>query len=594
MEKWIVRMKKADFADWSARFHINVVTARILRNRNLENPEDVREFLCGRLEDCPSPFLLRDMEPAVEGIVEAVQEHRKVRVIGDYDVDGICSSYILTKGLRTIGADVDTAIPHRIHDGYGLNEHLIREAYEDGINIIITCDNGIAAAEQIRMAGELGMEVIVTDHHEVPFQEQTSGERGETVHLEKLPPARAVVDPKRSECAYPFKGICGATVAYKLIQALLERTGDEALRRTMGEFLELAAIATVCDVMELKQENRILVREGLRRLRNSANLGLRALMEVNELNPGNITGYHLGFVIGPCMNATGRLDTARKALELLQARTREAALELAMELKLLNDTRKQMTQEGINAAEAYIKAHDMTEDRVLVLYLPQVHESLAGIIAGRVRERFYKPVFVLTRGENGVKGSGRSIEEYHMYRALNQVEGLLDQYGGHAMAAGLSLREERVEQLRRSLNEYCTPTEEDLREQVYIDVPMPLDYSGMQQVVDEMELLEPFGVGNPRPLFAQKEVRFLRAVRMGAKANFARFTVSTPQGNKVQLIFFGDLEKFGEYLKDKYGEDSMERLYSGNGDYLLSVVYQPGKHVYMGQEELEYRMQYYC
>ena len=593
MEKWIVHMKKADFAAWSARFHISPVTARIIRNRGIEETEDVERFLRGGLEDCPSPFLLKDMERAVNLIPEAIGAGKKLRVIGDYDVDGICSSYILTKGLSLLGALVDTAIPHRIHDGYGLNEHLIEAAAEDGVEMIVTCDNGIAAAEQIALAAEKGIPVIVTDHHEVPFREVTARD-GQVRREELLPPAAAVIDPKQEQCRYPFPGICGAVVAFKVMQALQERTGSSALQNAMDEFLEFAAIATVCDVMELKQENRILVKEGLKRLANSHNPGLRALMEVNEIDPGKVNGYQIGFVLGPCLNATGRLDTAQKALELLQTTSREKAIRLARELKQLNDTRKQLTLEGIEEALNYIAEHCMDQDRVLVLYLPRVHESLAGIIAGRIREHYYKPVFVLTKAEQGVKGSGRSIEEYHMYRALNQVEELLDRYGGHAMAAGLSLSEDKVETLRRRLNENCQLTEEDLREKVTIDVPMPMDYAGMKAVVDDLEVLEPFGVGNPKPLFAQKDLRFIRAVRLGANRNFARFTAITPDGNRVQMIYFGNLEKFQEYLAEKYGPDSMENLYAGKGDYLLSVVYQPGKHVYQGLEEIEFRLQYYC
>lgn len=593
MEKWIIHMKKADFDSWAARFHISPVTARVIRNRGIEETEEVERFLRGSLAECPSPFLLKDMERAVDLILEAIGAGQKLRVIGDYDVDGICSSYILTKGMALLGAQVDTAIPHRIHDGYGLNEHLIEVAAEDGVEMIVTCDNGIAAAEQIALAKEKGIRVIVTDHHEVPFREVTAPD-GHVCREELLPPAAAVIDPKQEQCSYPFPGICGAVVALKVMQALLDKTGSSALQNAMDEFLEFSAIATVCDVMELKQENRILVKEGLKKLANTRNPGIRALMEVNEIDPRKVSGYQIGFVLGPCLNATGRLDTAQKALELLQTTSREKAMQLAKELKQLNDTRKQLTLEGIGEALNYIAEHHLDQDRVLVLYLPQVHESLAGIIAGRIREHYYKPVFVLTRAEQGVKGSGRSIEEYHMYRALNQVEELLDRYGGHAMAAGLSLSEDKVETLRRRLNENCMLTEEDLREKVYIDVPMPMDYAGMKAVVEDLEVLEPFGVGNPKPLFAQKDLRFIRAVRLGANRSFARFYVVTPGGNRVQMIYFGNLEKFEEYLTQKYGPDSVTNLYAGNGNYLLSVVYQPGKHVYQGLEEIEYRLQYYC
>lgn len=586
-------MKKADFDAWAKKYQIQPVTARIIRNRGIEQIEDVEKFLRGSLEDCPSPFLLKDMEKAVRLIREAVDAGKRIRVIGDYDVDGVCSAYILTKGLSILGARVDTAIPHRIHDGYGLNEHLMELAAQDGVEEILTCDNGISAAEQIAMANRLGIQVIVTDHHEVPFREVTD-EQGQVHREEILPPAAAIIDPKQAQCTYPFSGICGAVVAYKLMQACQMETKHPVLQDALEEFLEFAAIATVCDVMELKEENRVLVREGLHRLAHSRNIGLRALMEVNQIQSGKLSGYQIGFVLGPCINATGRLDTAQKALELLQTTSRERAAQLARELKELNDTRKQMTLEGVQEAEDYIVSHGMEQDNVLVLYLPQVHESLAGIIAGRIREHYYKPVFVLTKAEQGVKGSGRSIQEYHMYHALNQVEELLTQYGGHAMAAGLSLEEDKVETLCQRLNENCRLTQEDLREKVYIDVPMPLDYPGMDAVVEELNYLEPFGVGNPRPQFAQKDLQFVRAVRLGEKKNFARFQVVTPAGHRVWMIYFGNLEKFENYLTEKYGMDSVDNLYAGKGNYILSVVYQAEKRLYQGMEEIEFKLLYYC
>lgn len=592
MEKWFVAAKRANFNKWAEEFGISPVLARILRNRELTEEAEIRKFLWGTLQDCYSPWLLKDMDKAVELILEAMAEGCHIRVIGDYDVDGICSSYILTKGLQLIGAKADTAIPHRIHDGYGLNEHLIEEARADGVGMIVTCDNGIAAAPQIELADSYGIRVIVTDHHEVPFRLEKNAD-GEEVRKELLPPALAVIDPKQEQCSYPFPGICGGVVAYKLIGAIQEKTGNATLGEAMDELLEFAALATVCDVMELKDENRILVREGLKRMKNSRNPGLRALMEVNQIEPARLNAYHLGFVIGPCLNATGRLDTAERGLELLQSRTKVEAMSAARELKELNDSRKNLTLKGVEEAESYIAEHGTAKDKVMIIFLPEVHESLAGIIAGRIRERYNHPVFILTRGEEGVKGSGRSIEGYHMYDAMTGVKQYFTKFGGHAMAAGLSMKEEDIEKLRRDINAACTLEEEDFAVRVHIDVPMPLDY-GTEELADELELLEPFGVGNPKPLFAQKELLFLSGVRMGANKTCARYTVRTPDGATRQLVYFGDLERFGAFLDEKYGAGSGEALYAGGVQFKLSVVYQLGKNTYRGQTQLQYIMQNYC
>lgn len=632
MEKWYVAAKKADFNAWAEEFHISPVVARVLRNRDLTEKDEVRRFLYGTLEDCYSPWLLKDMDRAVEHILAAIDEGIRIRVIGDYDVDGICASYILTKGLGILGAKVDTAIPHRIYDGYGLNDNLIEVARQDGIGMIVTCDNGIAAAPQIALANSYGIRVIVTDHHEVPFvMEEMRGEEffsgkqegvgdagrrsgadsvsasdkaaegaarpvgageGASLRRELLPPALAVIDPKQEQCRYPFPGICGGTVAYKLIGALAEKTGNGNLREAMEELLEFAALSTVCDVMELKDENRILVREGLRRLKNTRNQGLRALTEVNGIEPERLSAYHLGFVIGPCLNATGRLDTAKRALELLQSATKTEAMSAARELKELNDSRKNLTLQGVEQAENYLSEHHMEQDKVLVIFLPQVHESLAGIIAGRIREKYCHPVFILTRGEEGVKGSGRSVEGYHMYEAMTRVKQYFTKFGGHAMAAGLSMREEDIGDFRRDLNADCKLEPEDFIPKVHIDVPMPLEYAD-GKIADELELLEPFGVGNPKPLFAQKNLRFLSGYKMGANKTCARYRVQTESGVQKQLVFFGDLERFAAFLEEKYGPGSEEALYGGRGDFSLSVVYQLGKNTYRGKTEIQYVMQHY-
>ncbi|MBO4976829.1 MAG: single-stranded-DNA-specific exonuclease RecJ [Lachnospiraceae bacterium] len=593
MEKWLVSAKKADFNAWAQKFGISPVLARIIRNRDITEEAQVRSFLQGTLEDCHSPWLLYHMEKAVDLILQKIQEKAPIRVIGDYDVDGICSSYILTRGLQLLGGCADTAIPHRIHDGYGLNEHLIETARQDGIRMIVTCDNGIAAVSQIALAGEYGMTVVVTDHHEVPF----TMENGEKKEL--LPQADAIVDPKQQACQYPYKNICGAVVAYKLIQALAERTGSKLLTDAMEELLQFAAIATVCDVMELKDENRILVKEGLKRLKVTQNLGLRALIEVNGIDSSKLSAYHLGFVIGPCLNATGRLDTALRALELLESKTKQEAMSAASELKALNDSRKNLTQKGVEQAIQYIESHQMQEDRVMVVYLPEVHESLAGIIAGKIRESYYKPVFVLTKGEEGVKGSGRSIETYHMYENMTAVKHCFSKFGGHKLAAGMSLAkrcdslEEDVEAFRRELNEICTLTEDDLVPRVHIDVPMPISYA-TGELAEDLNLLEPFGVGNPKPLFAQKDLRFIRGWKMGAKQNFARYKVRTPEGTEADLVFFGNIDNFAAFLDQKYGPGSAAALYSTYCNYSVSVTYQLSINSYRGTESLQFIMQNYC
>ncbi len=587
MEKWYVAAKKADFDKWAREFQISPVVARILRNRDLLEEKEVQKFLYGKLEDCYSPWLLKDMDKAVGLILEAIEEQLFIRVIGDYDVDGICSSYILTKGLQVLGAKVDTAIPHRIYDGYGLNDHLIELAAQDGVGMIITCDNGIAAAPQIELAASMGIKVIVTDHHEVPYVEENG------VRIELLPPALAVVDPKQEQCSYPYKSICGGVVAYKLIQALAERTKNELLEEVLEELLEFAALSTVCDVMELKDENRILVKEGLKRLKNTKNQGLRALIEVNEIKPEKLAAYHLGFVLGPCLNATGRLDTAKRALELLQSTTKVDAMSAARELKELNDSRKNLTLQGVAEAEQYVEANHMEQDKVMVIYLPEVHESLAGIIAGRVREKYNHPVFILTKGEEGVKGSGRSTEAYHMYEAMTQVKHYFTKYGGHKLAAGLSMQEEDIASLRKELNENCKLTKEDFLPKVHIDVPMPLSYAD-DKLAKELELLEPFGVGNPKPLFAQKELIFKAGYKMGANKTCARYRVQTLEGREEWLVFFGDLNAFGAYLDEKYGQGSESNLYEGKGNFALSIVYQLGINSYKGKEERQFIMQNYC
>ncbi len=585
-EKWMVAAKKADFTKIAEEFGISPVLARIIRNRDVEGSEEIHKFLYGSKRDLYEPELLKDMEKGIALLEEAVADRKKIRVIGDYDVDGICAAHIFCSGLKKAGALVDTAIPHRKKDGYGLNEHLIREAKEDGCELIVTCDNGIAARESVTLAKELEMQVLVTDHHEVPYTEEEGKRR------EILPEADAVIDPKQEGCAYPFPGICGAVVALKVIQAFFRKTDREREEEIVDTFLPFAAFATVCDVMELRDENRLIVKEGLKRLRLLPCIGLRALMQVNGLEPARLNAYHLGFVLGPCINSTGRLDTAIRALELLQCTDLPEAVNLASELKELNDSRKAMTVKAVEEAKERIVKEGLAGDKVLVVYLPDCHESLAGIIAGRLREVYNKPVFVLTDSEDGVKGSGRSIDAYHMFEEMVKCGGCFTKFGGHKMAAGLSMEKEKIGLFRTCLNERCGLKQEDYVRKVHIDVPMPLSYADLDLAM-QMELLEPFGTANPKPLFAQKDVIFMQGRKMGANGNFARYGVLDDTGKKKELVYFGDLEKFHTFLQGKYGQDAVRTLYAEGGRYPVSITYQIGVNVYRGAQNLQIVMQDY-
>ena len=483
MEKWVVAAKRADFARIASTFGIDPVTARLIRNRDIVGDEAIRQYLYGTREDLRDPLAMKDVKPAVEILGKKIEEGRHIRIIGDYDIDGVMSTYILYQSLLGLGARADYTIPHRILDGYGINEHLIEAAREDGVDTIVTCDNGIAAADQIRRAKEMGMTVIVTDHHEVPFVEENG------VRREILPPADAVVNPKQADCGYGFSGICGAVVAMKVMEALYRARKPQV--DLVDRMLPYAAMATVGDVMDLVGENRIIVKEGLKRLHKTENLGLQELIRINGLSPEQITSYHIGFVLGPCLNAGGRLDTARRALALLCAEDRQEAARLAGDLKNLNDSRKDMTARGVEDAVRQVEEQNMTRDGVLVIFLPDCHESLAGIIAGRIREKYHRPTFVLTRGEEGVKGSGRSTEAYSMYEKLCECREYLTKFGGHPMAAGLSLPEENVEPFRRALNDRCGLTEKDFVEKITIDVPNALSQS--KDLVRELKFWNPSG-----------------------------------------------------------------------------------------------------
>lgn len=570
MEKWVVAAKKADFNLIGRQFHIDPVIARLIRNRDVVGEEKIKEYLLGTIDTIPSPWLMKDMKKAVDILEKKIQQQAKIRIIGDYDIDGVTSTYILLKGLTRIGANVDTYIPDRVADGYGIHEHLIDRAESDKIDTIVTCDNGIAACAEIQMAKEKGMTVIVTDHHEIPYREE-NGERRVI-----LPPADAILNPKQCDCFYPNKNLCGAVVAFKYITALYERFDIQ--KKELEDYYELVAIATVGDVMDLQGENRILVKEGLRRLPNTKNKGLQELIRANNLEDSKITAYHIGFVLGPCINASGRLDTAARSLALLNAPTKEEAAKLAGDLTALNQSRKALTEKGKEEAIQLIETTELKNDRVLVVYLPECHESLAGIIAGRLREKYHKPAFVLTRGEKCAKGSGRSIESYSMYDELVKCADLMVQFGGHPMAAGLSIEEENIEKFREQLNQNCTLTEEDLRPKIVIDVAMPISYI-TKELVEQISLLEPFGKGNVKPIFAQKGLRVLDSNIIGKNKNVVKLKLLDPQGAIIEGIYFGEADDFMNFIREK---DS------------ISITYYPEINRFRGRESLQIIIQNYC
>ncbi|HIX15438.1 MAG TPA: single-stranded-DNA-specific exonuclease RecJ [Candidatus Hungatella pullicola] len=563
-ERWMLQTKKADFYKIAEKYHISPVTARIIRNRDVVGDEALEKYLHGTIEDLYSPHLMKDMDRTVEIIRRKAEEGKPVRIVGDYDIDGVCSTYILYQGLKRIGAVVDYVIPDRVKDGYGMNESIVRNAAADGIDTILTCDNGISAVSQIQTAIDLGMTVLVTDHHDI-----IQGDEGDV-----LPPAHAVVNPKQKTCSYPFPDICGGLVAYKLVEALYEAC--QIPRQEWLDMLEFAAIATVGDVMQLKDENRIIVKEGLKQIANTKNLGLLKLIEKNNLDKNHISAYHIGFVLGPCLNAGGRLQTAQLALSLLLADNEGEADFMAQKLKELNDQRKDMTKKGVEEASAQVD-ENYRQDKVLVVYLPTCHESLAGIIAGRLREKYQKPAFVLTDGEESVKGSGRSIEAYHMFHALTEVSHLLLKFGGHPMAAGLSLRKENVDEFRRQLNENASLTQEDFVHKIWIDVPMPFEYIS-QSLIEELELLEPFGQGNEKPVFAQKGLHIRALKVLGKNRNAVKLSLVTDHGTPMDAMVFTDGDQF-TYELGEHRE--------------LDVIYYPTINEYNGSRNLQVIVQNY-
>ena len=567
MEKWFVAMKKADFNGIAEKYQISPIIARLMRNRDVIGDEAIDFYLNGTVEDLYDGLLMKDMDRAVDILKEKIEEGKKIRVIGDYDIDGVNATYILQQGLAGLGADVDTDIPDRIKDGYGLNQMLIDRALEDDVDTIITCDNGIAAMNEIAYGKENGMTIVVTDHHEVPYLE----ENGEKKYL--LPPADAVVDPHRADCEYPFKGLCGAAVAYKLVEVLYRVSGksEQEVEHLQESLMENVAIATIGDVMDLVGENRVFVKKGLELLKTTKNEGLHALMQCTGVDTANLNTYHIGFVIGPCINAGGRLDTAKRALELLNASNRREAVTLAADLKELNDSRKEMTEEGVEEAVRQIESSSWKDDQVLVVYLPECHESIAGIIAGRIKERYYRPTFVLTKGETGVKGSGRSIEAYDMFAEMSRCRKLFTKFGGHKLAAGLSLEEEKVEVFRKRINELADLTEEDLQMKVSIDMRLPFPYIN-EELIHELKILEPFGKGNGKPLFAESKLRVIQPRIFGKNRNVLKCRLEDQQGNQMEAVYFGEVEDCLRQMEKKQ---------------IMSFTYYPSINEYMGRRTIQ-------
>ena len=586
MQKWVVINKKADFKSIGERFGIDQVTARIIRNRDIMEEEEIETFLHGTRKDLHDPKLMMDAEILVDCLVDKIRHQKAVRIIGDYDIDGVMSTFILKKALLRCGANVSAVIPDRKKDGYGLNVTLIQNAYKDGVDTILTCDNGIAAMREIAEAKKLGMSVLVTDHHEIPYDEDENGNR---TYLRSE--ADAIVNPHQLECSYPYKALCGAAVAWKMVCLLYQKLGIS--QEEADEFLENVAFATVGDIMDLTGENRILVKEGLKRIHHTRNIGMQALIQQCNLSPEQIDCYHFGFVLGPCINASGRLETASKALELLLCEDKEVAVERANELVILNEERKSLTLEGTELAKQICKEKGYENDSVLVIYLPEVHESIAGIIAGRIREVYHKPTFILTRAEEGVKGSGRSIEEYSMYEEKCKCKELFTKFGQHPMAAGLSLPESNVAEFRRRINGYSRLTEEDFCEKIRIDVPMPLDYVTME-LTREFHLLAPFGKANPHPVFADKELSMERAWIIGKNRNVLKLALLTSYGTKVSAIYFGDIEEFQTYICDKWGEEQWNYALSGTENNIrLSIIYFPKINTYRDVDSLQIEIKSY-
>ena len=579
MEKWIEIRKGGNFMEMAKKYGIDPLIARIIRNRDIIDEKEITEYLYGGKEALHNPHLLKDVDKAAGIIAEGIAEKKAMRIIGDYDIDGVNATYILLDGIRRCGGNVDAAIPDRMKDGYGINEHLIEQALSDGKELLITCDNGIAAINEINFAKEKGMTVVVTDHHEIPYRNTEQGKEFLRSN------ADAIVNPKQADCPYPCKGICGAVVAWKLVQVLYERMDIPVEEADI--FIENAGFATVGDVMDLTGENRILVKLGLKALEHTKNPGMKALIAKNKLSDKPLSAYHIGFVLGPCINASGRLDTAKRSLELLLERDEVKASALAGELVELNESRKYMTQQETQKALEQIEKEGREKDKVLVVYLPECHESLAGINAGRIREAYQRPVFVLTRGEEGVKGSGRSIEAYSMFDKMTEVAELFTKYGGHPMAAGLSMREEDIDKLREQLNQKAELSEEDMAEVVRLDAVLPMSYFTVD-TIRQLSVLEPCGKSNTRPVFADRNIRITRANIVGVNRNVLKLHLLDSRGNPVAGVYFGEVEKFLTFLSEKFGSEEVDAAMHGKENSIqFAAVYEPAVDTYSGRESVQ-------
>lgn len=579
MEKWIEIRKGGNFMEMAKKYGIDPLIARIIRNRDIIDEKEITEYLYGGKEALHNPHLLKDVDKAAEIIAEGIAGKKAMRIIGDYDIDGVNATYILLEGIRRCGGNVDAAIPDRMKDGYGINEHLIGQALSDGKELLITCDNGIAAINEINFAKEKGMTVVVTDHHEIPYRNTEQGKEFLRSN------ADAIVNPKQNDCLYPCKGICGAVVAWKLVQVLYERMDIPVVEADI--FIENAGFATVGDVMDLTGENRILVKLGLKALEHTKNPGMKALIAKNKLSDKPLSAYHIGFVLGPCINASGRLDTAKRSLELLLERDEVKASALAGELVELNESRKYMTQQETQKALEQIEKEGREKDKVLVVYLPECHESLAGIIAGRIREAYQRPVFVLTRGEEGVKGSGRSIEAYSMFDKMTEVAELFTKYGGHPMAAGLSMREEDIDKLREQLNQKAELSEEDMAEVVRLDAVLPMSYFTVD-TIRQLSVLEPCGKSNTKPVFADRNIKITRAGIVGVNRNVLKLHLLDSRGNPVAGVYFGEVEKFLTFLSEKFGSEEVDAAMHGRENSIqFAAVYEPAVDTYSGRESVQ-------
>lgn len=578
-EKWLLRNRKVDLKAMSEKYKISQLLCKLMVNRDIIDENIINSYINPVYKYLHSPKTMKDVVIAVDIIKRKIQENKKIRIIGDYDVDGIISVFILYTALKKCGANVDYEIPDRIKDGYGINENIVKVAYDEGVDTIITCDNGISAIDQIQYAKDLGLTVIVTDHHDVPFIE----EDGVRTFLSSQ--ADAIINPKQIECEYKFKSICGAGVAFKLMEALYEEIGMD--KEECYKLIEFVAIATVCDVVDLIDENRIFVKNGLEMLNNSKNIGINALKKACGLEDKEITAYHLGFVIGPCLNASGRLDSAKKGLELLLMEDDEEAKNLAQEIVDLNDARKNMTKEGVDRAINIIDSTDINNDKILVVYIPDIHESLAGIVAGRVKEQYNKPTIILTKSEEGVKGSARSIEEYNMFEGLLACKELLDKFGGHPMAAGLSLQEDKVDELRIALNNKCELTDEDLTRKIMIDSSLPLEYLNLH-LIEELNVLEPFGKGNSKPVFGVRDAKITKAMLLGKDKNVLKLKLLTNNDITIDAMIFNDLENFESKIIEKYGNEELDNLYNkSNNNIPMDFTFYPSINEWNGNKSIQ-------